>query len=156
MPDVKTVLRWSAYEHEHVEKSTDWYWALGIITVSVAITSILFRDFLFAVLVVLAAGTLALIARTPPRMANFEISERGIRIDDKLHRYNEVLAFWVEEDHHGKAQLLIDTTKWFSPNLILPIEHIDPAVIRTFLKERVPERFMKESPAHRIVEFFGL
>lgn len=156
MEDIKTVLRWSAYEHEHVERSTDWYWALGIAAVSVAITSILFQSFLFALLILLAAGTYALMAQTPPQMAQFEISEKGIRINDELHRYQEVIAFWVEDDHHGKAQLLIDTTKWFSPNLVIPIEHIDPSVIRAFLKERVKERYMKESPAHRALEFFGL
>lgn len=156
MPEHGTVLRWSAYEHEHVERSTDWYWALGIVAVSIAVTSILFQDFFFAVLILLAAVTLALLAKRPPELAEFELSDKGVRINQKLHRYDEVLAFWVEDDHHGRAELLIDTTKWLSPNLVLPIEHIDPALVRAFLKERVEERYMKESPAHRILEIFGL
>lgn len=156
MPEHGTVLRWSAYEHEHVERSSDWYWALGVVAVSVAVTSVLFRDFFFAVLILLAAATLALMARRPSDIAEFELSDKGVRINGKLHRYDEVLAFWVEDDHHGRPHLLIDTTKWLSPNLVLPIEHIDPALVRAYLKERVEERFMKESPAHRILEFFGL
>ena len=156
MPEHGTVLRWSAYEHEHVERSSDWYWAVGVVAISVAVTSVLFRDFFFALLILLAAVTLALIARRPSDIAEFEISDKGIRINGTMHRYDEVLAFWVEDDHQGRPYLLIDTTKWLSPNLVLPIEHIDPALVRAFLKERVEERFMKESPAHRILEFFGL
>src|SRR3989344_4172426 len=66
MPNQHVVLRWSAYEHEHVERGSDWYWALGIVAVSAALTSILFDDFLFAVLILLAAVVLVLLSRTPP------------------------------------------------------------------------------------------
>lgn len=155
MIDDGTVLRWSAYEHEHLERSSDWYWALGIVTFSIAVTSVLFHDILFAILVLVAAVTLALLSRTPPELVQFELSERGLRINDKLHRYDEILGFWIDE-HRGKTRLLVDTTKWLAPNLVLPIEHIEPGLIRAFLKERVEERFMKESPAHRILEIFGL
>lgn len=156
MPDENVVLRWSAYEHEHIERGADWYWALGIVAVSVAVTSILFQDFLFAVLVIVAAWTLVLIARTPPEIAHFELSDKGIRINGKLHRYDDVLAFWVEDDHRKRPHLLIDTTRWLSPNMILPIEHIEPGLIRAYLKERVKERRMEEPFTHKVMEFFGL
>jgi hypothetical protein len=156
MPEDTTVLRWNAHEHEHVERSSDWFWALGIVALCAAVTSILFGDFLFALVIISGALVLALLARRPPHLAEFELSDKGIRIDDELHRYESVLAFWVEEDRGAGAQLLIDTTRWFSPNLVIPIEQIEPAAVRAYLKERVEERMMKESPAHRILEFFGL
>src|SRR3989338_10573615 len=31
MPNQNAVLHWSAYEHEHVERGSDWYLALGIV-----------------------------------------------------------------------------------------------------------------------------
>lgn len=157
MADDGLVLRWSAYEHEHVERDSDWYWALGIAAVSIAITSILFRDFFFAVLILVAAATIAMLARTPAEIAEFELSERGVRINGKLHRYSEILAFWVEDEHaHARAHLLLDTTKVLSPNFIIPIEHMDPAVIRAYLKQHVKERHMKEPLSHKILEFLGL
>lgn len=158
MPSNKHIaLRWSAYEHEHVERSSDWFWALGIVAVSVAITSILLHDFLFAVLVLVAAFTLALLAQTPPDLSQFEVSDRGVRINGALHRYDEIISFWVEDEHHtDRPLLLIDTTKFLSPNLIIPIEHIDPHEIRAYLKERTEEVPMKEPYAHKIMEFFGL
>jgi hypothetical protein len=149
-------LRWSAYEHEHIERGSDWFWALGIVAVSIAATAILLHDFLFGLLVIVAAFTLALLARTPPELAQFELSERGIRVNGKLHRFDHVLSFWVEEEHDDRPLLLVDTTKFLSPNIIIPIEEIDPTLVRAFLKQHAKERHMKEPVAHKILEFLGL
>src|SRR3989344_4729669 len=140
MPPEKTVaFRWSAYEHDHIVRGGDWYWALGIVAVSAAVTSILLDDFLFAILILLAALVLALASRTPPETATFEVSERGVRVNSTLHRYDEIISFWVEDELKGRPLLLIDTTKFLAPNLIIPIEHVDPHLVRGYLKERAEE-----------------
>ncbi|MDO8562037.1 MAG: hypothetical protein Q7S05_04415 [bacterium] len=149
-------LRWSAYEHEHIERGGDWFWALGIVAVSVALTSILFSNVLFAILIIVAAFTVGIIARTPPELIEFELSDRGIRVGGALHRYDEIISFWVEDEHDAEPLLLVDTTKFMSPNLIIPIERIDPALVRAFLQERVEEVPMKEPVSHKILEFFGI
>ena len=157
MTDQNVALHWSAYEHEHTERGADWYWALGIVALSIAVTSILFHNFLFAVLILVAAVTIALHSREAPDISRFEISDRGIRINGTLHRNREIISFWVEDEHdHHRPLLLVDTTKWLSPNLIIPIEHIDPGMVRAYLKERVTETHMKEPVAHKILEFLGL
>jgi hypothetical protein len=156
MPPARTLLRWSAYEHEHIERGSNWFWALGIVAVCVALVSILFHDVLFAILVILAATTLGMLANVPPDLVQFEISDRGIRVGGTLHRFDEIISFWVEEEKSERPLLLVDTIKFMSPNLIIPIEHIDPHVIRTFLQERTQEVPMKEPFAHKILEFLGL
>lgn len=149
-------LRWSAYEHDHIERGSDWFWALGIVAISAALVAILFHDVLFAVLILIAAATLAMLANVPPDIAEFEISERGIRVNDRVHRFEEIISFWVEDHDVARPLLLVDTTKIMAPNLIIPIEHIDPREVRAYLKERVEEVPMKEPLAHKILEFFGL
>ena len=157
MPGENIVLRWSAYEHEHVERGSDWYWALGIVAVCIAVIAILLNDFLFAVLILVAAATLALHSRTPPDISNFELSERGMRVNGVMHRFDQIISFYVDEEHHsGRPLLLVDTTKVMSPNLIIPIEHVDPRHVRAFLKERCEEVHMKEPITHKIFEFLGL
>jgi len=149
-------LRWSAYEHEHIERGSDWFWALGIVAVCAALTSVLFSNVLFAIVLIVAAFTIGLIARTPPKLIEFELSDRGIRIGGTLHRYDNIIAFWVEDEHDREPLLLVDTTKFMSPNLIIPIEDIDPAEVREFLQQRVEERPMREPVSHKILEFFGI
>ena len=149
-------LRWSAYEHDHVERGADWFWALGIAAVAIAITALIFHDFFFGILVLVAAATLGLLARTPPELARFEISERGIRVNGALHRWDHIISFWVEDEHDDRPLLLVDTTKFLSPNLIIPIEEIDPSLVRAFLKDHAKEVHMKEPIAHKILELLGL
>ena len=150
------VLRWSAYEHEHVERGGDWFWALGIVAVCAAVVAVLFHDFFFAVLIVLAATTIGMLARTPPELMEFELSERGIKAGGTMHRFEEVLGFWVEDHNVERPMLLVDTTKFMAPNLIIPIEGIDPHTVREYLRARTKEVPMKEPVAHKILEFFGL
>lgn len=143
-----------AYEHEHIERGSDWFWALGIIAVSAALTSILFSNILFAILIVVAAVTIGLIARHPRVMHEFEISEKGIRTGVTTHPYVNIISFWVDEDGE-EPLLLIDTTALMAPNLIIPLDDIDPETVREYLREYVEEVPMKEPLAHKILEFFG-
>ncbi|OGG58567.1 hypothetical protein A2765_02475 [Candidatus Kaiserbacteria bacterium RIFCSPHIGHO2_01_FULL_56_24] len=155
MPESSSAsLRWSAYEHEHIERGSDWFWALGVIAISAALTSILFANVLFAILIVLAAVTMGLIARRPPEMHEFEISDKGIRTGKTMHPYANILAFWIEEEK-GTPMLLVDTTTFMSPNLIIPLSDIEPESVREYLREKVEEVPMKEALAHKILEFFG-
>lgn len=154
MPEAQT-LRWSAYEHEHIERGSDWFWALGVVALCIALAAILLHDTLFAILIILAAVVIGLLANIPPEMTDFEISERGVRVGKELHRYDEILAFWVEDEHDAQPLLLVDTTKFMAPNLIIPIEGVDPDAIRTLMREHAPEVPMKEPLAHKILEFFG-
>ena len=123
--------------------------------VCIAVTSILFHDTLFGILILLAAGTIALLANVPPEMVEFEISERGIRVGGILHRFDDIISFWVEDEHDTSPILLVDTTKIMAPNLVIPLHDVDPAAVRAFLLERTTEVPMKEPLAHKILEFFG-
>lgn len=155
--EIAEVLSWSAYEHEHTERGGDWFWALGITALCIAIIAMLLGDLLFSILIIIAALTIALLARTPPSLTQFTLSEHGLRVADQLHRYDEIVSFWVEEKHHsGRVHLFIDTTKFTAPNIIIPLENIDPRVVRLFLLERVQESRMKEPFSHRVFEFLGL
>lgn len=146
---------WSAYEHEHIERSTDWFWALGIIAVSVAVTSILLGNVLFALLIIVAACVLALLARRPPAFHEFELSEKGIRISEELHTYGDVISFWVETEKDSEPLLLVDTTKFMSPNLIIPLGSANPEEVRAFLLQFADENRLEEPLTHKVLEFLG-
>lgn len=155
MPDVSHLsIRWSAYEHEHVERAGDWFWALGIIATALSLTSILFGNVLFAILILVAAVTIGIIARMPPEIHEFEISDRGISIGDTVHPYDSIIAFWVE-DSGDEPLLLVDTVKFMTPNLVIPLDGVSVEGVRSFLQGHAAEQPMKEPLAHKILEFFG-
>lgn len=148
-------LRWEAPEHKHAERGADWYWALGVIALSSALTAILFQNFLFALLIIVAAFTLGMFALREPQMAVFELDEHGLRIDDVIFRYGEMNAFWVDE-REGEATLLIDTPRFMNPDIIAPIEGIDPGEVRAFFRaRRVPEIELTEPWTYKLFEALG-
>ena len=151
-----TPIRWHAYEHEHIERGRDWYWALGIFAVAVSLISALLGNILFGILILVAAGTLAALASSPPPLVEFELSDRGIRVGETMHRYEEIISFWVEDHDANPPVLLVDTIKWLSPNLVIPLSDADPRLVRAYLAERVEETPMKEPAWHKVFEFFGL
>src|SRR3990167_2709747 len=130
-------VRWRAYEHEHVERTRDWYWALGIFAVCTALISAIFGNFFFAILILVAAATLGVLAQSPPPLVDFELSDRGIRIDETMHRYEEIISFWVEDHDADPPVLLVDTIKWMSPNFVIPLAEMD--ALGRMLTETAPQ-----------------
>ena len=153
--DTPIILRWQAHEHEHIERGSDWFWALGIAAVCLSLTAILFHNLLFGILIVLAAATIASYARVPPPLTSFEISVRGIRVGDTLHRFDDIISFWVEEGDKSEPVLFVDTTAFMSPNLIIPLVGVDADAVHAFLFDRCTEVPMKEPLSHKILETFG-
>ena len=153
--DSNAILSWRAPEHQHTERGTDWYWALGIIALSSAITAIIFSNLLFALLIVIAAGTLGIVAHHKPEEVDFELSNRGLSIGaDEFYPYDHMFAFWVGGGE--KPTLLIDTPRFMTPDLVIPIEDVDPDIVREILLEQgVPEVPLRESLYYKIMEFLG-
>ena len=150
----KTPLRWQAFEYVHREKSSDWFWAVGIISVSIAATAIIFNNLLFAILIIVGAFALCLFAARKPLRMNFEINDRGILVERVQYPYSSLESFWVEENL-GHPKILVKSSKMMMPYIILPIEEIEPATIREYLSEKLPEVEHREPLLQQIMEYLG-
>ena len=130
-------LEWEGREYEHNPKSGDWYWALGIIAVAGIIASVLFGNYLLAVLILVAAGALALRATKAPPTHNFRIVDDGLVIGEELYPFDRMTSFSVLEDIEGELPplLSVKTESWLSPHLVVPLEGVNAdAVYAHFLK----------------------
>ena len=148
-------ISWEGFEHQHIERSRDWYIALGVIAFSCALTSVLFENVLFALVICVAALTIGLVAARPPRQVVFTFGNEALTIDDETYPFKEMRAFWVIDE--PTKTLFIDTPRMFAPDVVVPLpDEIDTAEIRTLLQsQNVEEREMRESFAYRAFEFFG-
>lgn len=146
---------WNAPEHTHTDKGNDWFWALGIIAVSGAVVALLFKNFLFALLIVIGAFTMALLAARPPRTLQFTLTERGILIDDALYPYQMLVAFWIQEHQDDHPLLIVDSRRFLTPHLLIPLDDVDPEEIREYLLEHLKEEELSEPFGQRFAEFFG-
>ena len=73
-------ITWEAPEHHHVEKGNDWFFALAIIIIALVIAAVLFDNVLFALVIGLAGGALAVSAAKRPAIIPYGVTVRGIRM----------------------------------------------------------------------------
>jgi hypothetical protein len=149
---------WEGREYRFEEKSTDWYWALGIIATAAAIASVLFGNVLLAFVIIAGAATIALAANQPPKIHRFAIYEEGVAIDNNLYPFENMLHFSVLEyaDETLPPSLSIKTKHFLAPHILIPIVGYNPVEIYEYISNHLPEGYHDESVIDRVVELFRL
>jgi hypothetical protein len=148
-------ISWEAPEHHHVEKGNDWFFALAIVIASFVVVAILFNNVLFALLIGLAGGALAVSAAKRPSIIPYAVSVRGVKIEDQVYPFSALESYRIDEEDPRGPQLLIKAKKKLMPLIILPIppDHIDD--IDDLLKGKLAEENLEESLFVKILELFG-
>lgn len=151
-------LTWKTLEYDFEERTTDWFWAVGIIAVAICITSFVFKNYLFGILILIAIATLMYLSVRPPEEITIGIDHRGIRVRDDYYLYQNIKSFWVEADHMHERQrhLLVMTNRFFLPMIALPIPPNKADVIRNYLLEYTTEKEMQENRSYQFFERLGL
>ncbi len=154
-------LTWSAIEYEERERGNDWFWALGVIVLASSVTSIIYANYFFAMLLVISGILLAGFAIKKPDMIHYEMDEIGLRVRNHFYPYEKIKSFYVQTDQ-GKTSvslrpmLFIKLNKSLLPIMGIPIETELANKIRNYmLAGNVTEEFMKEHPSEKIMEFLG-
>ena len=147
-------LQWSALEYEERERSNDWFWGLGVIVVAVAITSIIYSNYFFAVLVILGGAMLGFFAVKKPAVILYELNDKGLQAGTRLFPYENISAFWVRKELN--PSLFIKAERFFMPILSVPIHEDSATQIReVFLAKNIAEVEMKEPTSERIIDSLG-
>lgn len=151
----KNDISWSVAEYEKTTKRKEWFWVLGILTLALVLAALLLKNILFASFILLAGFTLALYAVKKPRIINYSISGRGIKIGENLYLYESLKSFWIRYDPPRKKELEIITKKIVFPRLVLPLGDADPNEIRSILTQILKEEEVPESVTEIISERIG-
>lgn len=144
--------RWSAPEYPHREKTADWYWVLGILTIAGSAAAFILGNILFSLLILVGAFTVALFAARHPRTVEFEIDQRGVRADTVLYPYSSLASFWIIEGTE-EQKILLRSVKKFMPYIIIPLGDINPLRAHEFLIKHLPEEEIVEPLSHRIMDY---
>lgn len=150
-------IEWEAAEHVLVKKSSDWFWAVGIITVSAIITSIIFHNILFAGVILLSSIVLTMHAVKEPPVRHYEITDRGVYIENLFYPFTNLESFWLEEDIFPIDKIIIKSKKIYMPYIIIPIndEEVDIDDVRDFMTAALPEVEHHESIFHKLLDYLG-
>jgi hypothetical protein len=150
-------ITWEALSHIKTEKSSDWYWILGIITIGASILSIYFNNLLLALLILI--GTFAIFVQTniEPKTQKFELNRKGVVVGSTLYPYSTLESFYViDEDGWDRDRILIKSKKNFMPLITIPLgESVKPEQASEFLIEYLDEEHLQESAIERIMLILG-
>ena|SRR3990167_8456063 len=153
-------LEWSALEYQEKERSSDWFWAFGIIFVSSSIAAIIFGNYFFATFLVISGLLLGFLAVKRPEMISCELNTQGLKIRNHLYPYVGIKSFWVQIDTTGTGELrptlFIKSERVFMPEISISINEDDAEDIRSIMLDRnVAEEEMKENTSTKIMEILG-
>ncbi len=148
-------IEWKEFEHTYKPKNTDWFWYVASGALFIIVIAILLRNFLFAILVFIAAIVFTLLSIKKPKKIKFSIDTIGIKIDNNFYPYKEISSFWINYDPPLKKELIIKLKKKMSQHIKIPIDDTNPNTIREFLIKILPEEEHQETLTETIVERLG-
>ncbi len=148
-------IEWKAPEYEFREKSPDWFWAVGIISVALIFLSVIFKNFLLAVLILVGGFSLILYSAKKPNIVSFSLTPRGIKIGNKIYDYENLKCFWLNYNPPTRKELLIESKKTFMPHVAIILGGQNPNEIRNYLLRFMKEEKIEESLITSIAKLIG-
>ena len=153
--ETKKTIAWQTLEYQHRERSGDWFWVVGIIAVSAAITAILFKNFLFGVLIIIAAFALMLQAARKPRLIQFTINQSAIAAGQIAYPFSSLESFWLDETNPADARLLLKSKNLTAMLIVIPLGDTEPQTVKNFLSRYIAEEELHEPLSQKIMEAVG-
>lgn len=148
-------LEWDAHEYEHKERGSDWFWAVGIISFSVAIVSVIFGNIIFGILILTSVFALALFINRHPDTVHVIVDERGITRGNIRYPYSSLHSYWLDTDHpHPK--IILRSDKAFIPLIIVPIgKEVDAEELDLTLAQFLTEKYHSMPFVESLLEYLG-
>jgi len=153
---IELPIKWRGFESTFKEKSSDWVWFVASGALLILIVAFFMKNYLFAGLVVLATFTIIIMGFKKPEEFDFSVESRGISVGSKLYTFNNLKSFWIHYEPPAKKNLIIKTKGKFLNHIKIPLENVDPVLIRTILIKTLEEKEEEESFIDIIVDRIGL
>lgn len=147
-------IRWTAPEYSHRDKSADWFWAVGIISISLAGAAIIFNNVLLAIFILLGAFTLSLYAHREPFEVEYELNEKGVIAGNTLYTYSSLESFWVET-RYAQPRLHLKSKRPLVPHVTILLDEINPNIVDEYLTRYIREEEYVEPLSHKLLEYLG-
>lgn len=150
-------LSWQAPEYYHEHKTADWYWAVGIIAASAAVTAIIFNNVILAVLIGVGGLSLMIFAARPPKVVDVVVDASGVVLGKFRYPYSSLESFWIHEHERG-GKLLFTSAKKLAPHVVIPFnsDKVSPDELRALLQPHLAEVEDHEPLMQLIMEYLGL
>ncbi len=134
-------INWQIEEPDHLPKNAEWFWALGILALSLIVFSILLKNYLLIIIIALAAFVIYARKNKRRELVDFRLDNKGLHIDSKFYSYEDFESFWIFPD----KEIAFRNKRRLLPLLIAPFNGDDESAIKKILSDYLPESEEEES-----------
>ena len=146
---------WSAHEYIHQEKGTIWFALFAVVILALIGFSVWTQAWTLTILIVVIAFVVVVYSRRPPRELTYSLTDDGLSIDGKLHRFENFKAFGVIRDGEEFSVMLIPTQR-FQPGITVYFPEEAGEDIVDMLGARLPMKDLKLDAVDRVVRLLRL
>ena len=139
------LVEWQAPEHEHYEKTADWYWWSLLVALVLFVYAVRQPSVLFAILIVISWIAIVIHAARTHRSIRLAISERGLIIHNKLFFWKDLKSFWIFYEPPLRKEIVLESKKTIMPRMRIQIGDSDPMLIREHMMRFVHEQEQADS-----------
>ncbi len=141
----RVLLSWMIPEFEKHDRSFGWHVLAVLAGLALLVIAVLTQNYLFAVIIVLAAVLVYRQSTRHPGSLPFAIMEDAVNIGNQsLYEFKELKNFWIIYEPPKVKKLFFSFRSGFRPDLIIPLQDQNPLQIRRALAPYLPEDLERE------------
>lgn len=131
---------WKIPEREHYEHSLRWKISAGLVSLVLVTIAVLTNNFLFALIIIIAAFIVVFNEGDEPEKIKFIIGSEGILLGEKFYDYDDIKSFSVlYKPNDNLKALYFDCQNFWQRDLIVPLFDNNPLPIRENLLKYLKE-----------------
>ncbi len=145
---------WQTPEYEHYERGSNWFWTVGVLGFVGIILSIIFKNFLLAIILGIGLFSVFMYAHRPPEVVTVVVNKRGVLIKDEFYPFRNIKAFAINHEKEP-AHLSLHIHRLVMPHVQISLENINPDEIQTFLRSWLDQEEYEETFIEVLAEKIG-
>lgn len=149
------VVNWEAREYIEHKKNAGWFWGLGGVVILLSALAIIFQQWTFLVLIIVAAVTLLVYVTRKPRILHYSLSSQGLSEGNNLFTFNQFKSFGIlnEENHYS---IVLMPKKRFATRVVVYFPKAEGEQIVDIFGAHLPMESVKLDLLDKLVRFLRI
>jgi len=150
--ETEDAIQWQTQEHEHYEKTPDWFWGLWVFGIAIIVLLAMTNKISTAILVFVIMVTLTIQSTKKPRTIKCIVDSKGIVIYGKKYLFKNIESFCILEDEFPR--ILLKSKKKYMPFITIPVGDADTEEIEKFLLNHLKKEEHSEPISYKLMRYF--
>ncbi len=147
-------IEWYAPEYKHKEKSIDFIWTIGLVTIVSCVIAFWLKNYLFAVFILISGASLILFSIRHPEDVYFSIEDEGFTLGKDRYSWTKIKGYNIKKEN-DESILLLEVDKRLLPVYTIPLPKEKTDQIKETLSKVAQSKDIEESKSMKFMEQLG-